>query len=276
LLIGFHQSCLVQIMSLVAFAIIGSGNLEPIPPGMPFSPLWNTQVLPWFCFHRRAHLRLCLEKLKGLVPLGPESNRHTTLSLLTKAKLHIKVSVSWMSLYLSCLISVCLVMRDKQGCVFRTVLSSELLQPASWMTHRHVKCNLTKPSWVLLTPGHLEVNGSPALHAIVQALGSACSLAIFLQMFQNLVCLHFYPTIVGCSNTQVSYILTPLVCSPCSLGTILPGSKPCFCFEFFCGSAQTLSSGSAWPGPLNLCSNILCHTHPLSSLLLVLCSCHVL
>ncbi|KAJ8781301.1 hypothetical protein J1605_011285, partial [Eschrichtius robustus] len=38
----------------------------------------------------RAHLRLCLEKLKGLVPLGPESNRHTTLSLLTKAKLHIK------------------------------------------------------------------------------------------------------------------------------------------------------------------------------------------
>ncbi|XP_028597030.1 max dimerization protein 1 isoform X2 [Podarcis muralis] len=41
-------------------------------------------------FKRRAHLRLCLEKLKGLVPLGPESSRHTTLSLLTKAKLHIK------------------------------------------------------------------------------------------------------------------------------------------------------------------------------------------
>lgn len=41
--------------------------------------------------NRRAHLRLCLEKLKGLVPLGPESSRHTTLSLLTKAKLHIKV-----------------------------------------------------------------------------------------------------------------------------------------------------------------------------------------
>nr|XP_044628562.1 max dimerization protein 1 isoform X2 [Equus asinus] len=40
--------------------------------------------------NRRAHLRLCLEKLKGLVPLGPESSRHTTLSLLTKAKLHIK------------------------------------------------------------------------------------------------------------------------------------------------------------------------------------------
>ncbi|XP_005988267.1 max dimerization protein 1 [Latimeria chalumnae] len=40
--------------------------------------------------NRRAHLRLCLEKLKMLIPLGPESNRHTTLSLLTKAKLHIK------------------------------------------------------------------------------------------------------------------------------------------------------------------------------------------
>nr|XP_033804945.1 max dimerization protein 1 [Geotrypetes seraphini] len=40
--------------------------------------------------NRRAHLRLCLEKLKMLVPLGAESNRHTTLSLLTKAKMHIK------------------------------------------------------------------------------------------------------------------------------------------------------------------------------------------
>ncbi|XP_066570356.1 max dimerization protein 1 isoform X1 [Amia ocellicauda] len=39
---------------------------------------------------RRAHLRLCLERLKSLVPLGPDSNRHTTLSLLMKAKVHIK------------------------------------------------------------------------------------------------------------------------------------------------------------------------------------------
>lgn len=39
--------------------------------------------------NRRAHLRLCLERLKSLVPLGPESNRHTTLSLLMKAKQHI-------------------------------------------------------------------------------------------------------------------------------------------------------------------------------------------
>ncbi|XP_042749116.1 max dimerization protein 1-like isoform X2 [Lagopus leucura] len=43
--------------------------------------------------NRRAHLRLCLEKLKVLVPLGPESSKHTTLSLLMKAKLHIKVSL---------------------------------------------------------------------------------------------------------------------------------------------------------------------------------------
>ncbi|KAM6040571.1 max dimerization protein 1 [Chlamydotis macqueenii] len=40
--------------------------------------------------NRRAHLRLCLEKLKGLIPLGGDAGRHTTLSLLTKAKLHIK------------------------------------------------------------------------------------------------------------------------------------------------------------------------------------------
>uniref|UniRef100_A0A3P8VXC1 MAX dimerization protein 1 n=1 Tax=Cynoglossus semilaevis TaxID=244447 RepID=A0A3P8VXC1_CYNSE len=48
----------------------------------------------YFLFHlsscRRAHLRLCLERLKSLVPLGPEANRHTTLSLLMKAKDHIK------------------------------------------------------------------------------------------------------------------------------------------------------------------------------------------
>ncbi|CAL8333765.1 unnamed protein product [Lota lota] len=40
--------------------------------------------------NRRAHLRLCLERLKGLIPLGPDCNRHTTLGLLKKAKAHIK------------------------------------------------------------------------------------------------------------------------------------------------------------------------------------------
>lgn len=40
--------------------------------------------------NRRAHLRLCLERLKSLVPLGPDSSRHTTLSLLMRAKEHIK------------------------------------------------------------------------------------------------------------------------------------------------------------------------------------------
>lgn len=40
--------------------------------------------------NRRAHLRNCLEKLKDLVPLGPEASRHTTLGLLTKAKRFIK------------------------------------------------------------------------------------------------------------------------------------------------------------------------------------------
>ncbi|XP_075457457.1 max dimerization protein 1 isoform X1 [Ascaphus truei] len=40
--------------------------------------------------NRRANLRSCLEKLKGLVPVGPEANKHTTLSLLNRAKFHIK------------------------------------------------------------------------------------------------------------------------------------------------------------------------------------------
>ncbi|KFD57501.1 Helix-loop-helix DNA-binding domain protein [Trichuris suis] len=40
--------------------------------------------------NRRAHLRSCLEQVKMLVPLGPETTRHTTLSLLTKARSFIK------------------------------------------------------------------------------------------------------------------------------------------------------------------------------------------
>lgn len=50
----------------------------------------NVFVFVFFC-RRRAHLRNCLEKLKVLVPLGPETSRHTTLGLLTKAKRFIKV-----------------------------------------------------------------------------------------------------------------------------------------------------------------------------------------
>uniref|UniRef100_A0A3B5MDZ6 MAX interactor 1, dimerization protein n=1 Tax=Xiphophorus couchianus TaxID=32473 RepID=A0A3B5MDZ6_9TELE len=37
-----------------------------------------------------SHLRLCLERLKTLIPLGPDCSRHTTLGLLNKAKAHIK------------------------------------------------------------------------------------------------------------------------------------------------------------------------------------------
>lgn len=40
---------------------------------------------------RRANMRTCLEKLKEIVPLCPDANRHTTLSLLTKAATYIKV-----------------------------------------------------------------------------------------------------------------------------------------------------------------------------------------
>uniref|UniRef100_T1IW44 BHLH domain-containing protein n=1 Tax=Strigamia maritima TaxID=126957 RepID=T1IW44_STRMM len=44
----------------------------------------------WVCEGLRAHLRNCLERLKEMVPLGPEASRHTTLGLLTKAKVFIK------------------------------------------------------------------------------------------------------------------------------------------------------------------------------------------
>nr|XP_039272134.1 max dimerization protein 1-like [Styela clava] len=40
--------------------------------------------------NRRAHLRNCLDNLKSIVPLGSDSNRHTTLGLLKKATSLIK------------------------------------------------------------------------------------------------------------------------------------------------------------------------------------------
>ncbi|XP_052636624.1 max dimerization protein 4 isoform X1 [Harpia harpyja] len=51
--------------------------------------LQNTRQL-WLRLPLRAKLRLYLEQLKQLVPLGPDSTRHTTLSLLKRAKMHIK------------------------------------------------------------------------------------------------------------------------------------------------------------------------------------------
>eukprot|EP00058_Branchiostoma_floridae_P023597 XP_002609087.1 hypothetical protein BRAFLDRAFT_91060 [Branchiostoma floridae] len=39
---------------------------------------------------RRAHLRNCLERLKAIIPLSPETPRHTTLGLLNKAKNEIR------------------------------------------------------------------------------------------------------------------------------------------------------------------------------------------
>ncbi|NXB95300.1 MAD4 protein, partial [Vidua chalybeata] len=52
----------------------------------------NSSTTTLFVFNdcRRAKLRLYLEQLKQLVPLGPDSTRHTTLSLLKRAKMHIK------------------------------------------------------------------------------------------------------------------------------------------------------------------------------------------
>lgn len=43
---------------------------------------------------RRAQLKDRLDKLKELVPLSPQANRHTTLGLLNKAKSYIQVATT--------------------------------------------------------------------------------------------------------------------------------------------------------------------------------------
>ncbi|XP_033371572.1 max-interacting protein 1 isoform X2 [Parus major] len=63
---------------------LGSGRSKSavfLGTAIPLAPLIATS---------RAHLRLCLERLKVLIPLGPDCTRHTTLGLLNKAKAHIK------------------------------------------------------------------------------------------------------------------------------------------------------------------------------------------
>ncbi|XP_072409914.1 max dimerization protein 1-like [Chiloscyllium punctatum] len=70
----------------------GSGRQSPSQLGIPepfsFTPTVDFTVPIWSRNSRRAHLRLCLERLRELV--GADNTRHTTLSLLTEAKLHIQ------------------------------------------------------------------------------------------------------------------------------------------------------------------------------------------
>lgn len=60
-------------------------------------------IFEWHCgtansgchvFCRRAQLRHCLEQLKKQVPLSSDSMRNTTLNLLRRAQLHIKVDTT--------------------------------------------------------------------------------------------------------------------------------------------------------------------------------------
>lgn len=71
-------------------------SLSPEPSvcsaDLPHGPSCLCLTRHVFGSFRRAKLRLYLEQLKQLVPLGPDSTRHTTLSLLKRAKMHIKVS----------------------------------------------------------------------------------------------------------------------------------------------------------------------------------------
>lgn len=57
---------------------------------------------------RRAQLRQCLEQLKKQVPLSSDSVRNTTLNLLRRAQLHIKVG------WLRAVISLCVRQHESQ------------------------------------------------------------------------------------------------------------------------------------------------------------------
>lgn len=74
---------------------------------------------------RRAQLRQCLEQLKKQVPLSPDSVRNTTLNLLRRAQLHIKV-------------------RTKAGCR----LTARLLRSASEPDSLHIRRSCrSRTSW---------------------------------------------------------------------------------------------------------------------------------
>ncbi|XP_012268689.2 max dimerization protein 1-like [Athalia rosae] len=96
--------------------------------------------------NRRAHLRTCLEKLKVLVPLGPETSRHTTLGLLTKAKRFIKN----------------LEERERKYAVHKEQLSRE---------HRFLRRRLEQLT--TLQPGHLHPLRSNGQHHGVTLSSSA-------------------------------------------------------------------------------------------------------
>ncbi|KAG9473322.1 hypothetical protein GDO78_018270 [Eleutherodactylus coqui] len=76
-------------------ATLGAGENELAEKNIlagDFGPDLQSPCYPcmYSLISRRAHLRLCLERLKDLIPLEADSSRHTTLGLLNKAKLHIK------------------------------------------------------------------------------------------------------------------------------------------------------------------------------------------
>lgn len=68
----------------------GGGASSTSSKGRKSHPSGNRSTHNELEKNRRAHLRNCLEKLKDIVPLGPDNSRHTTLGLLNKAKHFIK------------------------------------------------------------------------------------------------------------------------------------------------------------------------------------------
>nr|XP_028574317.1 max dimerization protein 3 [Podarcis muralis] len=69
----------------------GKDSLQPRKRSKPRNALLNLRTVHnELEKHRRAQLRHCLDQLKQQVPMNTECSRYTTLSLLHRARLHIK------------------------------------------------------------------------------------------------------------------------------------------------------------------------------------------
>lgn len=97
-LTNFYRFFVVDCKHLLFQILCGS---EPCitnwrKPG-EFQCVWETCNSSFWLFprsaQRRANLRRCFERLKEIVPVGSKSGRHTTLGVLNRSTILIKVSL---------------------------------------------------------------------------------------------------------------------------------------------------------------------------------------
>lgn len=131
---------------LVAFAISGSGQLhtllELVLPGALSGQLWKSRVLLWSCFCRRPTFA-CAWKVEGAGATWSRIKSTHYVEFVNKSQIAHKGKCILRCLFvLTCPLRVCLLLWET---ISRTVLSSELFQPASWMNHR-LNLSSTQPS----------------------------------------------------------------------------------------------------------------------------------